>query len=84
MFVDRKTTYERFEPRMAPAVDICSTFIVTDKSGAVAVSAESGLLERQRTGSNPWDRYLGGGGWATFRDFPWGELEALPLNYGKP
>lgn len=59
-------------------------FIVTDKSGAVSVSAESGLVQESRTGVNPWRQYLGGGGWAAMRHFPWSELEALPIDYGKP
>jgi hypothetical protein len=66
-------------------------FIVTDKSGAVAVSFESGSAVRADTGVDPWTElrkpsptskatptYL------IMQNFPWDKLQALPMDYGKP
>ncbi|MBO3128721.1 malectin domain-containing carbohydrate-binding protein [Dermatophilus congolensis] len=58
-------------------------FIVTDNAGAVAVTAESSRVITAQTGKDPWSAYLGSDAWSTMRDFPWTELEALPVNYGK-
>jgi hypothetical protein len=60
-------------------------FIVTDKSGAVAVIAESGAGEKARTGTDPWTALLHGTpSYAIMRNFPWAHLQALPNDYGKP
>lgn len=58
-------------------------FIVTDNAGAVSVTAESSRVVTAQTGRDPWSAYLGSDAWSTMRDFPWTELEALPINYGK-
>ncbi len=60
-------------------------FIVTDKSGAVAVVAESGTPVKQFTGVNPWESILGKtASWAVMRNFPWERMQVLPQDYGKP
>jgi len=57
-------------------------FIVTDKSAAVAVTAESG--GNSATG-DPWPGLLGGvKSYQVMAGFPWGRLEALPADYGRP
>ena len=66
-------------------------FVVTDKSGAVAVSFESSAAVKADTGVDPWDNlrkptptgkitptYL------IMQNFPWDKLQALPMDYGKP
>lgn len=59
-------------------------FIVTDKSGAVAVQAESGV-RMAANGSNPWDAVLGTTrSYEVMRNFPWNRMQALPFDYGKP
>lgn len=58
-------------------------FIVVDKSGSVAVSAESGAGEQSVEGHNPWDSLLGGlAPYKVLQGFPWNRLQALPWNYG--
>ena len=59
-------------------------FVVVDKGGAVAVIAESGEPEKARTGSNPWDRLLGGSDSRALRNFPWNRMQAIRPNYGRP
>ena len=60
-------------------------FIVTDKSGAVAVPAESGALVARSTGRDPWlDLMNGTPSYAVMANFPWDKLQALPKDYGKP
>jgi hypothetical protein len=60
-------------------------FIVTDRSGAVAVITESGNAVKTRTGTNPWTRMLGGTeSYNVMRGFPWHKMQALPKDYGKP
>ncbi len=60
-------------------------FIVTDKSGAVAVLAESGAPTQARTGTDPWTALLDGTpNYLVMSGFPWDKLQALPHNYGKP
>ncbi|HEX8508769.1 MAG TPA: malectin domain-containing carbohydrate-binding protein [Propionibacteriaceae bacterium] len=60
-------------------------FIVTDKAGAVGVSAEGGGAVEGYTGSNPWPTLMNGTpSYAIMAGFPWSELEALPKDYGKP
>lgn len=62
-------------------------FIVTDKSGSVAVVAEDGDVRRRATGgtSNPWDEFMGGKQpYEIMAGFPWHRLQALPLDWGKP
>ena len=60
-------------------------FIVTDRAGAVAITAESGEATRRATGVNPWDSLLGGTpDYAVMKGFPWHRLQALPKDHGKP
>jgi hypothetical protein len=60
-------------------------FIVTDKGGAVSVTAEGGTAEEAVTGADPWDALLGNApDYAVLRGFPWGSLQALPQDYGRP
>ncbi|MBK7720962.1 MAG: hypothetical protein IPI32_01700 [Austwickia sp.] len=59
-------------------------FVVTDRSGVVALSTESGLLQASRTGVNPWDTLLAGQPYEALRNFPWASLQALPKDWGKP
>lgn len=60
-------------------------FIVTDKAGAVSVVTENGGGVEQRTGTNPWKGLMGGTpGYEIMRDFPWAEMQALPVDYGRP
>ncbi|WP_369068607.1 DUF4124 domain-containing protein [Kineococcus terrestris] len=58
-------------------------FLVVDKAGSVAVSAETG----QATGGalNPWDEVLDGTpSYEVMAGFPWRDLQVLPTDYGKP
>ncbi|HIW28657.1 MAG TPA: malectin [Candidatus Luteococcus avicola] len=59
-------------------------FIVTDKSGAVAVPTESGLREKATTGRNPWDTLLTVPDYKVLENFPWDKTQFMPLDYGKP
>jgi hypothetical protein len=60
-------------------------FIVTDKSGAVAVVTENGAAVKAKTGVDPWKRILGKTpSWLLMKGFPWDRLQALPKDYGKP
>jgi len=60
-------------------------FIVSDRSGAVAVSAESGDAVQAKTGKNPWKATLGGTpSYSVMEGFPWDRLQALPEDWGKP
>lgn len=60
-------------------------FVVTDKGGAVAVTAEGGEAEQAETGTDPWTSLLGGlPDYAVLQNFPWQHLQALPQNYGRP
>ena len=60
-------------------------FIVTDKSGAVAVVTENGAAVKAKTGRDPWVRILGRTpSWKVMKGFPWDRLQALPKDYGKP
>ena len=60
-------------------------FIVTDRSGAVAVTTESGAPIAARTGRDPWLDLMGGTpSYAVMKNFPWDKLQALPKDYGKP
>ena len=59
-------------------------FVVTDRGGSVAVAAESGALERQATGSDPWDSLIGGHAWDVMHEFPWNEVQFLPMDHGRP
>lgn len=57
-------------------------FIVTDRSGAVAVIAERGPQEP--TSEVSWEDLRDGTpSYAVMEDFPWDELEALPWDYGR-
>lgn len=60
-------------------------FVVSDTSGAVAISTESGDAVKARTGSNPWNDVLDGtGSYAVMEGFPWHELEAIEEDWGAP
>jgi hypothetical protein len=59
-------------------------FIVTNRSGAVSVAAESGGPTEALTGSDPWPALLGGTPpFLVMQHFPWSQLQALPRNYGR-
>jgi hypothetical protein len=62
-------------------------FIVTDKSGLVAVRGEAAdeWMQRHNTSTNPWTGILEGvPWWDSLTRFPWDRLIALPKDYGKP
>jgi hypothetical protein len=60
-------------------------FIVTDKGGAVAITAQGGAAEQAATGQDPWAALLGGlVDYRVMKKFPWNRLQALPQNYGRP
>jgi hypothetical protein len=60
-------------------------FIVTDMAGAVSVVAESGVPYAGTTGVNPWTALLGSTpSYKIMQNFPWGSLQAMPQDYGKP
>ena len=60
-------------------------FIVTDKGGAVAVTAESASAVVADTGVNPWPALMQSKpSYTIMANFPWNKLQALPVNYGKP
>jgi hypothetical protein len=59
-------------------------FIVTDKGGAVAVTAQGGAAEEAATGQDPWTGLLEGlPDYRVMQKFPWNRLQALPQNYGQ-
>lgn len=59
-------------------------FIVVDKAGAVAVTAQTGQVST-RGGADVWNDLLGGDpAYAVMKGFPWDRLQALPKDYGKP
>lgn len=59
-------------------------FIVTEKSGTVAMPAESGAVIAARTGTNPWVDLMGASkSYNVLHNFPWSRLQALPKDYGK-
>lgn len=60
-------------------------FIVVDQAGATGVYTESGAAEEAETGEDPWPPLLGDvPSYRVMEDFPWEDLEALPMDYGKP
>lgn len=59
-------------------------FVVADRAGAVSVVTESGAATQAVRGENPWDVLLGGPEYEALSNFPWDELEALPVDYGRP
>ena len=60
-------------------------FIVTDRSGAVAVVAENGAPAEQVTGEDPWGALLGDAAdYEVMAGFPWDRVQALPLDHGRP
>ncbi|WP_420176363.1 malectin domain-containing carbohydrate-binding protein [Luteococcus sp. OSA5] len=60
-------------------------FIITDKSGAVAIPTESGYGVQAKTGKNPWDEILGGTpDYMVLKNFPWDKTQFLPVDHGKP
>ncbi len=57
-------------------------FIVTDSSGAVAVTGESGVEQQAQTGVDPWAALeLGVPDYQILQDFPWSDLQALPAGW---
>jgi hypothetical protein len=60
-------------------------FIVTDRAGAVAITAESPSAVKADTGVNPWTSLMAGKkSYEIFKNFPWDKMQALPMDYGKP
>ncbi|WP_432511354.1 DUF4124 domain-containing protein [Kineococcus sp. SYSU DK001] len=60
-------------------------FIITDKGGAVAITAESPSAVQAATGVNPWTSVMAGKkSYEIFKGFPWDKMQALPKDYGKP
>jgi len=60
-------------------------FIITDKGGAVAITAESPSAVKADTGVNPWVTLMGNKkSYEIFTGFPWDKMQALPMDYGKP
>lgn len=60
-------------------------FIITDKGGAVAITAESPSAVQADTGVNPWTTLMAGKkSYEIFAGFPWDKMQALPMDYGKP
>lgn len=59
-------------------------FIVTDRSGAVSVGAESPAATEIAGGSDPWPQLLGGEPtYQVMHNFPWKKLEVLRGGYGR-
>ena len=60
-------------------------FIVTDRSGAVAVVTESGEIMAAGGSGNPWSAMMGSTpSYRIMQGFPWERLQALPRDYGRP
>ncbi len=59
-------------------------FIVSDQGGAVGLATQSGRVDQERTGINPWNILLGGPSYTVMAGFPWDKVEALEVDYGKP
>lgn len=59
-------------------------FVITESSGAVAISTESGAMVQAQTGVNPWPELIGGPAYSALKNFPWDRMQALPPDYGKP
>jgi len=60
-------------------------FVVTDRSGAVAVLGEAGNSLTANGMPNPWTGLLGDTkSYDLLHGFPWDRLQALPHDYGKP
>ncbi|QQS01229.1 MAG: hypothetical protein IPK37_01720 [Austwickia sp.] len=60
-------------------------FVVSDRSGAVAVVTESGQRERALTGTDPWTALLGR--WQPYevmRNFPWEAIQVVESDWGRP
>ena len=59
--------------------------IVSETAGTVSIGGESGAEEKLVTGTNPWTGLLAGEkSYEVLHDFPWGQLQALPFDYGEP
>ncbi|WP_162872760.1 malectin domain-containing carbohydrate-binding protein [Austwickia chelonae] len=60
-------------------------FIVSDRSGSVAVIGEAGLREETLTGTNPWPGLLGGmPSYEVMRNFPWEAIQVVAKDWGAP
>lgn len=58
-------------------------FIVTDRAGSVAITAEAG--QEQAGDVDPWPGLMDGAeSWNVLAGFPWKDLQVLPRDYGKP
>lgn len=60
-------------------------FVVTDTSGAVSLSADTGEAASGSGGEDPWREVLDGTPtYAVMDGFPWDRMEALPEDWGGP
>lgn len=60
-------------------------FLVDNRSSAVSIPAEAGLIAAKRTGVDPWTGLLGGvADHDQLRGFPWDKMQFMPVDYGKP
>ena len=58
--------------------------IVTDKSAAVSVQAESASAVTSATGTDPWPGILGAADHEVMRNFPWDRLTVIDPAFGQP
>jgi hypothetical protein len=59
--------------------------IVTDTSGAVAVTGESGAADQAVTGVDPWTALEQGvPDYSILNNFPWADMQVMPQNWGEP
>lgn len=56
-------------------------FVVVDRAGAVAVLAEA---VPAASGEDPWRQLLGGPDYSVLTNFPWGNVQAIQRDFGKP
>lgn len=60
-------------------------FIVWDKAGAIVIRAQNPYSYTVFSKSNPYDGlFTGTPNYLILRNFPWEQLQFLPLDYGKP
>lgn len=60
-------------------------FVVCEQTGVVGVMVESGAGGEAVTGENPWSPvFAGTPAYKQLAGFPWGSLQVLPKDYGKP
>jgi len=59
--------------------------VVADTAGCVGISVESGAPAKALSSADPWTSILGSTpSYNVLAGFPWHELEALPLDWGRP